>query len=259
MLTFLPAGLLGLVIASLIAAFMSTISTHLNWGSSYIVHDFYHRFFDPNASQPQLVTIGRWSTVVLMVLASLLALTLESALDGFGIILQIGAGTGLIYILRWFWWRINAMTEITGMVVSFAVAVFFQFGYSLTELPELASWQQLVIGIAVTTTAWLMATILSPPSNDETLERFCECIRPGGVGWKPVYDRLAKRGKQLEPRDSITAGLKAMFASTFLVYAILFGAGYLLYGEWIAFLGSLVIAAIAATALYRTWPTLRLL
>ena len=130
MLTFLPSGLLGIVIASLIAAFMSTISTHLNWGASYIAHDFYRRFVKPDASDKQLVAIGRWSTVGLMIVAGFLALKLESAMDGFNIILEIGAGTGLIYILRWFWWRINAFTEIAGMAVSFLVAMFFKFGYS---------------------------------------------------------------------------------------------------------------------------------
>ncbi|MEL7335408.1 MAG: sodium:solute symporter family protein, partial [Planctomycetota bacterium] len=116
MLTFLPQGLLGVVIASLIAAFMSTISTHLNWGASYLSHDFYRRFFDADASDARLILVGRIATVLLMMAAAVLALFLESAMDGFQIILQIGAGTGLIYILRWFWWRINAYTEITGMV-----------------------------------------------------------------------------------------------------------------------------------------------
>ena len=204
------------------------------------------------------VTIGRWSTVALMVLGSLLALCLESAMDGFGIILQIGAGTGLIYILRWFWWRINAFTEITGLAVSFAVAVFFQFGYSLTGLPELEAWQQLVIGVSFTTLIWLLVTILSPPTDEKTLVRFYECIQPGGVGWKPIRDRLAEDGQQLEPRDSITTGLKAMFASTFLVYALLFGTGYFLYGNWIAFASSLGVAVAAGIVLFRTWPDLRL-
>lgn len=258
MLTFLPSGLLGVVIASLIAAFMSTISTHLNWGASYIAHDFYRRFVKPDASEKQLVALGRWSTVGLMILASLVALTLDSAMEGFGIILQIGAGTGLIYILRWFWWRINAVTEITGMAVSFLVAIFFKFGYPLTGWPELASWQQLVIGVGITTLAWLLATFLSPATDDETLERFYQKIRPGGSGWNPIRDRLVARGTALQPSDSITTGLMAMFASTFLVYALLFGTGYFLYGAWISFSISLVVAAIATFALLKIWPALKL-
>lgn len=252
MLTFLPSGLLGVVIASLVAAFMSTISTHLNWGASYIAHDLYRRFIKPDASEKQLVAIGRWSTVGLMVIAGLFALTLESAMDGFNIILQIGAGTGLIYILRWFWWRINAATEIAGMVVSFAVAMFFKFGYPQTGWPELDSWQQLIIGVGITTAAWLLVTFVSPVTDQATLESFYQKIRPGGSGWKPVHDALAAQGTVVEPGDSITTGLKAMFAATFLVYALLFGTGYFLYAAWTSFACSLVVATVALAALYKT-------
>lgn len=258
MLTFLPNGLLGVVIASLIAAFMSTISTHLNWGASYMAHDFYRRFMKPDATEKQLVSIGRWSTVVLMVIAGLFALTLESAMDGFSIILQIGAGTGLIYILRWFWWRINAWTEVVGMAVSFTVAMFFKFGYASTGWPELAGWQQLVAGVVITTAAWLLATLVSPKTDTETLERFYQKIRPGGSGWKPIRDGLISRGIKLETGDSITSGLKAMFASTFLVYALLFGTGYLLYGQWGSFSISLLVAVVSLAALIKTWPELHL-
>ena len=119
MLSHLPSGILGLIVAALIAALMSTISTHLNWGSSYIVHDFYHRFINKNADEKTLVGVARISTVVLMICSALLALKLSSALSAFNILLQIGAGTGLIFILRWFWWRINAVSEIVAMIVSF--------------------------------------------------------------------------------------------------------------------------------------------
>lgn len=258
MLTFLPSGLLGVVIASLIAAFMSTISTHLNWGGSYLAHDFYRRFLNPDASEKQLVSIGRWSTVGLMMVAGLVALTLESAMDGFSIILQIGAGTGLIYILRWFWWRINAITEITGMVVSFCVAMFFKFGYPLTGWPELEPWQQLVTGVVVTTAAWLSATFVTSPTDEATLESFYRKIRPGGKGWDPIRKRLADRGEEIESGDSITSGLMAMFAATFLVYALLFGTGYFLYGQWISFGISLAVALASAFAIYRSWAVLNL-
>ena len=258
MLTFLPSGLLGLVIASLVAAFMSTISTHLNWGASYIAHDFYHRFVKTDASEKQLVRVGRWSTVGLMVIAGFVALALESAMDGFSIILQIGAGTGLIYILRWFWWRINALTEITGMVVSFAVAIFFRFGYASTGWPELNSWQQLVAGVAITTAAWLLVTLISPTTDRDVLKSFYQKIRPGGSGWNPIKDELASEGIVVESGESITAGLRAMFAATFLIYALLFGTGYVLYGEWISATISLVVAAVAGTVLTRAWPALNM-
>ena len=258
MLTFLPSGLLGLVIASLVAAFMSTISTHLNWGASYIAHDFYRRFVNTAATEKQLVSVGRWSTVGLMIVAGFVALALESAMEGFSIILQIGAGTGLIYILRWFWWRINAFTEVAGMVVSFAVAMFFQFGYAQTGWPELASWQQLLIGVGVTTAAWLLIAFVSPATDPETLKTFYRKIRPGGPGWKPIQEQLASEGVVVEAGESITAGLAAMVAATFLIYALLFGAGYLLYGRWVAVSASFVVAATAAVALAKSWPALKM-
>ncbi len=258
MLTFLPSGIMGIVIASLVAAFMSTISTHLNWGASYISHDFYHRFISREATEQQLVFVGRVATVLLMIAASLVALVLESAMDAFSIILQIGAGTGLIYILRWFWWRINAWTEITGMVVSFAVAMFFKFGYPVTGGPELLAWQQLLIGVGVTTTAWLVVTFITPPASAKTLEDFCRRIHPDGPGWKPIRERLATQGMVLEQGHSIAAGIQAMCVSTFLVYALLFGTGYFLYGEWIAFGASLAVAIVSGILLVRIWPKLKM-
>lgn len=258
MLTFLPSGLLGLVIASLIAAFMSTISTHLNWGASYIAHDFYRRFVNTNATERQLVSVGRWSTVGLMIIAGFVALALQSAMEGFSIILQIGAGTGLIYILRWFWWRINAFTEITGMVVSFAVAMYFRFGHSLTGWPEMAAWQQLLVGVAVTTAAWLLVTFASATTDREVLKSFYRKIRPGGSGWKPIRDQLEAEGVHVEAGESITAGLRAMFAGTFLIYALLFGTGYLLYGQWVALSASAVVAVAAGIVLVLTWPSLKM-
>ena len=129
MLVFLPSGLLGLVVASLAAAYMSTISSHLNWGASYIVDDVYRRFVAPDEDERQYVRVGRYATVGLIVLAGALSLWLENALQAFQILLQIGAGTGLVFLLRWFWWRINAWSELAAMVVSFAVALYFQFGH----------------------------------------------------------------------------------------------------------------------------------
>lgn len=256
MLTFLPPGLLGVVIASLMAAFMSTISTQLNWGSSYIAHDFYRRFVNRNASEKQLVAVGRWSTVGLMLLSGLVALTLESAMDGFSILLQIGAGTGLIYILRWFWWRINAFTEITGMVVSFVIAMFFRFGYPALGYEALADWQQLVIGVFVTTVAWLSVTYLSPGTEISVLKAFYKKIHPGGSGWNPVRELLVLEGHEIEKAESITAGIRAMAAATFLIYASLFGTGYLLYGLWFSFSLSVIVAIVAGITLMRCWPAL---
>jgi len=146
MLTYLPHGLLGLVVASLIAAYMSTISTHLNWGSSYIVNDYYKRFIRPDATEKQLVRVGRISTLLLMVATCILATFLENSMQVFNLILQIGAGTGLIFILRWFWWRINAFSEITAMIVSFIVACYFNLIHDKIGTP-LENWEKLLLGI----------------------------------------------------------------------------------------------------------------
>lgn len=224
MLTYLPSGLLGLVIGSLAAAFMSTISTHLNWGASYVVHDFYTRFFDQNATDKKKVAIGRWTTAGLLLLSALIALWLQNALQAFNILLQIGAGTGLLFILRWFWYRINAWSEITAMVVSFAIACVFEFS-SLTDLP---TWIKLISGVGLTTAAWLVATFLTNPAEPDVLKRFCETVKPYGYGWKSVWRPNSENGASLG-RD-----IGNMFLGTLVVYAVLFGTGYFLYGNVVA-------------------------
>ncbi|KAA3635523.1 MAG: Na+:solute symporter, partial [Bacteroidetes bacterium] len=231
MLTYLPAGLLGLVIASLIAAFMSTISTHLNWGSSYVVNDFYKRFVDENASEKTLVAIGRISTVILMALAALLALYLSNALQAFNILLQIGAGTGLIFILRWFWWRINAYSEIAAMIISFLVALYFEFIHP----GEVADHWKLLIGVGITTVVWLTVTMLTKPDDHAKLLSFYKLIRPHSGGWQPVINK-ALADNELEQKD-ITVGklpseLAGMFSGVFLVYGSLFTIGFFIYSNW---------------------------
>jgi Na+/proline symporter len=160
MLTLLPAGLLGLVAASLIAAFMSTMSTQLNLGASYLVNDFYHRFLKPEAGEKELVWAGRMFTIVSVILGAGLGLILTSAAQAFSLLLLLGAGTGLIYILRWFWWRINAYTEIVAMVTSLIIASYFNFVHDKLGLYPLESWQKIVIGAVLTTTVWIVATFL---------------------------------------------------------------------------------------------------
>lgn len=235
MLSYLPAGFLGLVVASLIAAFMSTISTHLNWGSSYIVNDFYKRFVDPQAGERTLVLVGRIATLLLMVVACIFALLLSNALQAFNILLQIGAGTGLIFILRWFWWRINAYSEITAMVVSFLVALYFNFVHPHTGLPALSNAAQLVGGVLITTAAWVLVTFLTRPVDTATLVRFYRLVRPGGPGWQKLAS-LAAQGEDLGgeaiSRDwNVPSGILAMVVGCLAVYGMLFAVGYWLYGN----------------------------
>ncbi|MFT4545730.1 MAG: SSS family solute:Na+ symporter [Bacteroidia bacterium] len=239
MLTFLPAGLLGLVIASLVAAFMSTISTHLNWGSSYVVNDFYQRFIKPDATEKELVMVGRLSTVFLMLFAALFALALTNALQAFGILLQIGAGTGAIFILRWFWWRINAWTEISGMVISFFVAIFFEVINPKMELIEIAGHWKLVAGVGITTIGWLIVTFLTQPESKETLERFCEHVNPT-VGWKDY------RSENSVAVGNLPLQIFGMFLGCVVVYSALFATGSFIYGN-LLFGG--VLATVSALSL----------
>ncbi|WP_116105209.1 sodium:solute symporter family protein [Lewinella sp. IMCC34191] len=256
MLSYLPTGLLGLVIASLIAALMSTLSTHLNWGSSYVVHDWYHRFVEPEASEDRLVLIGRISTVLLMVLAAILALALSNALQAFSILLQIGAGTGLIFILRWFWWRINAYTEIAGMFISFAVALFLEFAWVPIGLPELAGHERLLLGIAITTVGWLAVTFATRPTDMATLTNFYTTTRPGGPGWQPVVTQLPER-TDTQADGQLPLRILAMLIGAITVYSVLFATGFYLYGRTVATLIAGGVAAVGVALLYTIWGKLR--
>lgn len=260
MLTHLPHGLLGVVVASLIAAFMSTISTHLNWGSSYVVNDFYKRFVNPEADDRAQVRVGRWSTVLLMIMAGSVALLLSNALQAFNILLQIGAGTGLLFILRWFWWRINPWSEITAMVVSFAVALHFQFLHTPLGLPAMSTGLQLVVGVGITTIAWVGVTLLTRASDSETLYQFYELVRPGGPGWKRVVECARDRGIELSGAGEaweVPVELLCMLVATLMVYCALFATGYVVYGNVAPGLGLGVVAIIAASVLFRLWRKLR--
>lgn len=255
MLTFLPSGLIGLLVSALLAAYMSTIATHLNWGSSYIVNDFYKRFVAPDASEKQLVNIGRLSTVLLMALASVLALYLQNALQAFNILLQIGAGTGLIFILRWFWWRINAYSEIAAMIISFVVAVIFELGFTET-IPDHI---RLITGVGITTVVWIAVTLLTPPADHNTLLSFFKHIKPAPGGWRPVIDRAISEGT-LQQRE-VTPGrlpleIACMVAGCFMVYAALFAVGFFIYSNIPMALTMLGITAVSGYFLYKTWDSI---
>ncbi len=254
MLTFLPAGLMGLVVASLAAAYMSTISTHLNWGASYLVHDLYLRFVRPGATQRQQVRVARIATLLLMAAAGLLALALSNALQAFQILLQIGAGTGLLFLLRWFWWRINAASEIVAMAVSFSVAVYFQFIHHRVSPVPLADWKKLVIGVAITTVAWLLTALLSKPSDDATLRRFYRATRPGGPGWEALRRRAERDGEPLPPGiTDLSAGIAATALGTMGVYAAIFATGYALYGRSSQALGLAVVGLACGAGIVALW------
>jgi len=217
MLTYLPAGLLGIVITSLIAAFMSTISTQLNWGSSYIVNDLYKRFINRNATNKQQVVVGRLSTAILMILAALFSLFLKDAMDVFGLMLQIGAGTGLLFILRWFWKRINPYSEIAAMVISFIVAaIFFINGKLDDKMFDIAGHWELVIGVVVTTMGWIVVTLMTDPTDSETIKKF--------------EDKIFCEDGKVDKFKNFGYKITGFLFSVIGVYSALFTIGYVIYG-----------------------------
>ena len=266
MLTKLPTGLLGLVLASLISAYMSTISTQLNWGSSYIVYDFYKRQINPEASQKRLVAVGRLSTVLLMVLSTLLALLLQNAMQLFNLLLVFGAGTGLIFILRWFWWRINAWSEIAAMVVSGVISLALAIpSFGLKEAlfgveGVLPAWAEFPFVVAVTTSVWLLITFLTPSESKEVLRSFYTKIQPGGPGWKKVINAAKDESIDLTEGETgwtVPSGIIAMLLGCLMIYSIMFATGYFIYGEYQLALPLSAIAVVSTFFLIKTWKKIR--
>ena len=231
MLTFLPTGLLGLVLASLVSAYMSTISTHLNWGSSYVVNDFYKQLINQKASEKELVKVGRFSVVVLMIISSIIALFLTNAYQLFDIILMFGAGTGLIFILRWFWWRINAWSEIAAMISSGIISIaltnekifsliFYEFGLPL--------YMKFPLIVLITTIIWLAVTFITPADDNETLINFYKKTKPGGPGWSFIkkLDNIDNK----EEKWIVPSGILCMILGCLMIYSALFSTGYFIYG-----------------------------
>ncbi len=237
MLAKLPSGLLGLVFASLIAAYMSTISTHLNWGSSYIVNDFYKQQINKDASEKELVMIGRISTVVLMVLSALFALYLKNAKQLFDIIIMFGAGTGLIFILRWFWWRINSWSEISAMIISGIVSLIFASpvgDYLFGDSAFMPGWAKLPSIVFITTVVWISITFLTKPESNHVLRNFYKKIQPGGPGWKKIITDAKQDNVDIVRTNegwSVPSGILALLLGCFLVYGVLFTTGHIIYGN----------------------------
>ena len=256
MLSNLPSGLLGLILASLIAALMSTLSSHLNWGSSYLSLDFYKRFINRDATENQIVNVGKISTILLMFISSIIALYLDSALSAFKILLQIGAGTGLIFILRWFWWRINAYTEISGMIVSFLIALYFEFFHEIIFSFKLNTDEQLITGVFITTTSWLLVTYFTKPTNIIKLSEFYNLVKPKGVGWNGFL-KLAKKNniKINKQRGSFIPNFISMLLGIVIIYCSLFLIGFILYNNFFVSLILFLIIMISILMLIRNMQT----
>ena len=268
MLTKLPSGLLGLVLASLGAAYMSTISTHLNWGSSYIVNDFYKQKINRNASEKQLVNVGRLSTIFLMAFSALFALFLTNALQLFDIILMFGAGTGLIFILRWFWWRINAWSEISAMFASGLISILLNFTSLSTLLFDhqtnneifvegiFPAWSKFPIVVLITSIVWVTVTFLTKPETDETLRRFYKKTTPGGPGWARILNTFPDTSfieNENKKKWTVPSGILAMILGCFMVYGAMFATGNFLYGNYKLASGLLLLVIFSVFLLIKLW------
>ncbi len=250
MLGFLPHGFLGLMIAGMLAAYVSTLVTHLNWGASYLVHDFWRRFAAPGRSEAHYVAAGRVVTVLLMVFAAGLTFVLDTAQQAFQLLLSIGAGTGLLYLLRWFWWRINAWCEIVAMVASFVTAI----GFFIAQKQGAAIPAHVVLlsTVAITSLAWITTAIVTRPEPQETLERFYRQVRPAGPGWRKLREET---GLPPSP-DSLPQAFLAWTLGCLAVYGALFGTGSWLYGHTTTAVFWTAVTVITTAWLVRLVPRL---
>lgn len=248
MMKFLPAGALGFVVAGVLAAYRSTIETHLNWGTSYLVHDLYRQFLKPGKTEKHYVLVGRLTTAGLMIIAALMTYALGTAKEAFDLILSIGAGTGLIYLLRWFWWRVSAWSEISAMIGSFVVAIGFFIAKK--NGVQVADHVSLIATVAATTAIWVTVTFLGPQTDRATLVSFFKLVKPAGPGWKSVQAEACVGASAESPAQALMGW---MLGCAF-VYAALFGTGSLLYGKMPQFYAWLVVFVLSGLGM---WKVLR--
>ena len=249
MLKFLPVGFIGLMVGGLIAANSSTILTHLNWGSSYLVHDCYQRFIRKGATEQHYVLVGRLTTVGLFVSAAGMVFLLDTAKDNFDIILQIGAGTGLLYLLRWFWWRINAWCEVVAMVSSFGISITLLILKKTSHL-ELSTHAALLLTIATTTLCWVLTAFVAPQTDRKTLIAFYKKVRPFGPGWKRIREEAGVSAREAAAsHESIPLALLGWSAGCATIWASLFMVGNYLYGRTAAALVLGVVFLLSASVL----------
>ncbi len=247
MILVLPPSLRGLMIAAFAAAYMSTIATQLNWGASYLVNDFYRRFIRTHASQKHYVVISQLATVFLTLVSIVVTANLNSIAGAWKLLLVTGAGTGGVLLLRWFWWRVNAWSEVSAMISAFLVSVALQaFWHFDTDKPEDFAWL-MIITVTITTAVWLAVTMLTKPESQATLLAFYRRTRPSAAGWGPI----AKLAPEIQPIHDGRANLLDWAAGCMLIYGVLFGTGKMLLHEYQPGLALLAVGLAGLVLIYR--------
>jgi SSS family solute:Na+ symporter len=236
---FLPAGLLGLLVAAFLAAYMSTIATHLNWGTSYIINDFYKRFVKKDSDEQHYVTVSRVVTLLMMGVSLIVTANMETISGAWAFIIEAGAGLGLVLILRWYWWRVNAWSEIAAMIAPFIAYGYVKFA-STIQFPD-----SLFIIVGFTTVVWLVVTFLTKPTESETLQKFFERVHPGGW-WKPVAATMP----HVQQDGGVGKLVFDWIIGVVLVYSMLFGIGTLILGEFLSAVLYFIVAVLAGSVLY---------
>jgi Na+/proline symporter len=238
-----PASLRGFMIAAFAAAYMSTIATHLNWGASYVINDFYRPFARLGASERHYVLASQATTVLLMLISIGVYFLLDTIEGAWKVLFVTGAGTGTVYLLRWYWWRINAWSEVSAMVVAAGVSLFLQLGWLKWDRDDPHQFAYLMLTtVAVTTIAWVAVTFLTKPEPRELLKEFYARARPAGPGWAPIRALFDQRDAQ--PTESLAEQFVNWLLGCVLIYTSLFGIGYLVFKEWAWGIG-LTLAAVA--------------
>ncbi|MGA2362358.1 MAG: sodium:solute symporter family protein [Candidatus Aminicenantales bacterium] len=250
MLKFLPVGFIGLMVGGLIAANSSTNLTHLNWGASYLVHDFYRRFLKKDATEKHYVMVGRLATIVLFVAAGSLVFVLDTAKDSFDIILQVGAGTGLLYLVRWFWWRVNAWCEVNAMLSSFGFSVLLLILRKVGVV--IPTHYALILTVLATTVVWVLTAFFGPRTEMQTLVKFYRKVRPFGPGWEPVRKEAGiSKAEAKSTSDNFPVALVGWVSGSLTIWSALFSVGNFLYGRTTYALVLLGIFAVSGTVLLR--------
>jgi Na+/proline symporter len=251
MIAYLPASLRGLMVAAFAAAYMSTIATQLNWGASYLVNDFYRRFLKPAESDRHYVAASKWATVFLTIVSAVVTFYMDSIAGAWKLLLITGAGTGGVLLLRWFWWRINAWSEVSAMISGFVVSLALQTMWGLDkDQPRDFAWI-MIVTVAITTAVWLAVTFLTQPESKETLIAFYRRTRPWAAGWRPI----AKLVPEVRPARDGLANLVDWICGCALIYGILFGTGKLLLKEFAS--GSILLAMGLAAGAVIYWDLSR--